>query len=281
VIAQPAGGTFDAAQEVALVTSEEATIYYTRDGSAPSTTSSRYDGPISIGGEERLRFVAVDSAGNLSPIGQADFVVTTSFRDDFESGDLSPWTTVGGVEAIQAPVASGGWAARVMSVDGRPAFLRRALGAPRGEIFVQVMVNVVSMGNSPLSLIRVRTPDNELILSIHLTQSGRLMLQTGDGTSIPSAARLAPGSWHELRVQVTVNGDAGAAGLWLNGVAVIPLSQPLDLGDEPVGQIQLGESAADRTFDVAFDDVVVDVVPIQSGFDVLIEPISATPRADR
>jgi Chitobiase/beta-hexosaminidase C-terminal domain/Abnormal spindle-like microcephaly-assoc'd, ASPM-SPD-2-Hydin len=67
VAANPAGGAFTSAQSVALTASEPGTIYYTTDGTTPSTTTSPvYSSPITIGSTTTLKFVAVDRAGNAS-----------------------------------------------------------------------------------------------------------------------------------------------------------------------------------------------------------------------
>ncbi|MCP3058628.1 chitobiase/beta-hexosaminidase C-terminal domain-containing protein [Myxococcus sp. K38C18041901] len=54
-------------------------IYFTRDGSAPSTASLRYSSPLSLPGSGtlRVRFLAVDRAGHLSKPGDEQFVVDT------------------------------------------------------------------------------------------------------------------------------------------------------------------------------------------------------------
>ncbi|WP_439022596.1 chitobiase/beta-hexosaminidase C-terminal domain-containing protein [Bacillus thuringiensis] len=64
----PAGGTFGSVQSVALTTNEAATIYYTLDGSIPTTNSNVYNSPIVINTNTTLRCVAKDLAGNLSSV---------------------------------------------------------------------------------------------------------------------------------------------------------------------------------------------------------------------
>ena len=68
VTATPAGGTYDAPVSVSLEADETATIYYTTDGTTPTTSSSVYEEPISISAETTLRFFAVDDAGNQSTV---------------------------------------------------------------------------------------------------------------------------------------------------------------------------------------------------------------------
>jgi PKD repeat protein len=61
-------GTYFGDVKVTLTPSENGVIYYTVDGSDPSSSSSRkvYTGPITISSTTSLRYVAVDVAGNPS-----------------------------------------------------------------------------------------------------------------------------------------------------------------------------------------------------------------------
>ena len=49
---------------VTLTVNEPATIYYTLDGSTPTTSSAVYNGPVSISPNTVLKFFAIDLAGN-------------------------------------------------------------------------------------------------------------------------------------------------------------------------------------------------------------------------
>jgi hypothetical protein len=62
--ASPPGGTYTSAQSVVLSANEAATIYYTTDGSTPTTSSPTYSGPIPISTTTTLNFFAKDLAGN-------------------------------------------------------------------------------------------------------------------------------------------------------------------------------------------------------------------------
>src|SRR5439155_10024871 len=66
VSASPAGATYTSAQSVTLAASEPATIYYTKDGTTPTTSSAVYSGPISITATTTLTFYAKDTDGNSS-----------------------------------------------------------------------------------------------------------------------------------------------------------------------------------------------------------------------
>jgi len=69
-------GTYIGSQTIALSATEGATIYYTLDGSNPTTASLVYSGPITMTGDTILKYFAKDSAGNESPVQTANFIIT-------------------------------------------------------------------------------------------------------------------------------------------------------------------------------------------------------------
>jgi chitobiase/beta-hexosaminidase-like protein len=72
----PNGGTFASPQSITLsTTTPSATIYYTVDGSAPSTASTAYTGPISISSNTTLKAIATASGFQPSTVSSADFVI--------------------------------------------------------------------------------------------------------------------------------------------------------------------------------------------------------------
>jgi sulfur carrier protein ThiS len=68
VTASPAGGLYNEPQNVSLTASEPADIYYTTDGTDPTTNSSLYTGLVYIAADTTLKFMAIDTDGNQSVI---------------------------------------------------------------------------------------------------------------------------------------------------------------------------------------------------------------------
>ena len=71
--ALPVGGTYAKAQTVSLACEDNsgllcAAIYYTLDGSEPTSSSTQYAGPIRISTDRVLRFFAEDPAGNQQAV---------------------------------------------------------------------------------------------------------------------------------------------------------------------------------------------------------------------
>lgn len=76
-VASPAGGAFAVPQIVVLTADEPAAIYYTTDGSSPSTSSPVYSDPLTIDVDTVLSFAAVDPAGNAEAVQGETYVIDT------------------------------------------------------------------------------------------------------------------------------------------------------------------------------------------------------------
>jgi len=90
----PAGGTYDSAQSVTLTASETSTIYYTVDGSAPTTASTQYSGAISVSTTTTLMFFAVDTAGNPESVKTETYTIVIAEPDTTVPDTTAPVTMV-------------------------------------------------------------------------------------------------------------------------------------------------------------------------------------------
>jgi hypothetical protein len=72
----PPAGTYSGQQSVIISdTANNATIYYTSDGTPPTTSSTVYSGPIAVSASETLKAVAVVSGYQTSVAGKASYVI--------------------------------------------------------------------------------------------------------------------------------------------------------------------------------------------------------------
>lgn len=78
-VISPAGGTFTAAQSVTITDSTAgATIYYTTDGTPPTTSSAKYTAAISVTTSETIEAIAVASGYNTSSTASEIFTINTT-----------------------------------------------------------------------------------------------------------------------------------------------------------------------------------------------------------
>jgi len=75
----PAAGTYTTAQTVTISDATSgATIYYTTNGAAPTTSSTKYTGPIAVSGTETIEAIAVAAGHSQSAVGSATYTITIS-----------------------------------------------------------------------------------------------------------------------------------------------------------------------------------------------------------
>jgi Chitobiase/beta-hexosaminidase C-terminal domain/Legume lectin domain len=87
----PAAGTYTSAQSVSISDATSgATIYYTTNGSTPTTSSTKYTGPIAVGSTETLEVIAVASGDTNSAIASATYTISSSSG----SGSANPETVI-------------------------------------------------------------------------------------------------------------------------------------------------------------------------------------------
>jgi PKD repeat protein len=87
-------GTFEIVKSVNLTATDNLdtnpTIYYTTDGTTPTTSSTKYTGPITVDKAMKLRFFAVDDAGNTSPVGSRTYDVKSDVYVEVTASNDAP-----------------------------------------------------------------------------------------------------------------------------------------------------------------------------------------------
>ena len=81
----PAGGTYAGSVSVTLSVNEQATTYYTTDGSTPTTSSSVYSGPLNFTTTTTLKFFSKDTAGNSETVQTEVYTITEAAETIFAS----------------------------------------------------------------------------------------------------------------------------------------------------------------------------------------------------
>ncbi len=72
----PAAGTYTSAQSVTISDSTAGTtIYYTTNGTTPTTSSTKYAGPVSVSASETLEAIAVETGFTNSPVATAAYTI--------------------------------------------------------------------------------------------------------------------------------------------------------------------------------------------------------------
>jgi hypothetical protein len=192
----------------------------------------------------------------------ATFTAAPLFKDGFESGGTSRWTFATGLVVQQQDVYAGRYAARATS-DGSATYAYAQLPTSQPEVFDRFRFKVNSQGSDNVTLgkLRAGAGAGAPIVAFYRSGSGKLCLRNEvAGTSL-CAVSPSLGVWHTLQVHART-GAGGLTEVWLDGTRLAALSQNQALGSAPVGRIQIGNNQAARTYDMLFDDVVVDTTRI-------------------
>ena len=87
-------GPYTSAQIVTISdTTAGATIYYTTDGTTPTTSSTVYSGPITVSSSETLEAIATASGYSTSPVASAAYTITLPTATPFFSLAAGPYTS--------------------------------------------------------------------------------------------------------------------------------------------------------------------------------------------
>jgi chitodextrinase len=203
---------------------------------------------------------AFDRAGNRSPRSATTNATTypaALFRDGFESGDLSQWTKVSGLAVTSGDAAAGAWSARALGAL-QPAYAYRQLATAVNDLDAGLQVRVAAFDPSSAALLKLRTATGTSLLRLFVTGAGRLAVRNDvTGVTATSTTTLAAGRWYAARVLVSVNGTASTVEVSLDGVRVAALSTTQSLGTTPIGRVQIGDDATGKSYDIAYDEVIL------------------------
>ena len=96
----PAAGVYTSAQNVTIsTTTEDATIYYTEDGSTPTASSTPYTGAIAVSATTTIKAIAVKEGNNNSSVASATYTII-----EHAGTQADPYTVADARAAIDAGV---------------------------------------------------------------------------------------------------------------------------------------------------------------------------------
>ena len=241
-----------------------------RDGERVQTvdaTRTYRDTAAAPGRGHRYSVEALDAAGNVSSPSEATVEVPqrTVFRDGFESGDLSQWTSSSSLTVEQGSAAVGRWGARGSTTNGK-TFASKQLPSEYSDLYYGIRFRIASQGATTVSLLKFKRVAGGALMRLFVTSTGRLAIRNDvTGETITSSTPVAPGAWHTARVRLRIDGTASRIEVSLNGSTVTALTKTASLGTNPIGRIELGDDATAKTYDLSFDEVIVDAPPASDG----------------
>ncbi len=233
-----------------------------RDGELIDTTgitTSYADNTVVGSVSYQYQIRALDAIGNVSGLSnQVTITAPFLFRDDFESGDLTTnWTFVNGLTVQQQEVYDGAYAARQTStVDSTWAY--KQLAAGQNNVYYRLRFKIISLASTTY-LLKFRTSSGSALLGVFVTNTNKLAYRNDYvGANTISTTIVSHGVWHDLQARVFISGASSQVKIWLDGVQINDLSNTVSLGTTSVRRIQIGDNTGGHTYDVIFDNVLVN-----------------------
>ena len=217
----PSAGTYSADQLITIQSSTAgATIYYTTDGSVPTTSSNVYVNPISVAGNGTnvtIKAVAVKSGMTVSTIASATYIIDTSILFSYlpsSAGGLiqSSWIPPAGSDADMYAYDDFtlGSTQPINEVDWRGGY---AQGAPYGHAsdFTVTFFDSTTDGSQPL-VTRPDTPEIYLAKYTAGGNAGETLVGIFGGIAmydykfvLPTSFQAVGGKKYWLRIEASQN----------------------------------------------------------------------------
>jgi Chitobiase/beta-hexosaminidase C-terminal domain len=151
---QPAG-TYTAAQLVSISdAASSATIYYTTDGSTPTTNSSLASGPITISTTETLKAIATATGYSTSPVASAAYTITPPAAAVPVISSLSPAFTNAAGTSFTLTVTGSGFTSDTVVYFGETALATQFVSPT--QITAQALA--VYIASAGVTSVSIQTP---------------------------------------------------------------------------------------------------------------------------
>ena len=115
----PAAGTYNAVQNVTISAEAGTTIYYTLDGTGPTTTSEVYNTPITVSETQTIKAIAVKDE-KVSPVATATYTINLPLTT---MDQIFAKATAVGSTPTSVEITFGNWVVSAVKEDGKTAFV--------------------------------------------------------------------------------------------------------------------------------------------------------------
>jgi hypothetical protein len=200
-----ASGSYSVAQRLTITDSlTGSTIYYTTDGTTPTTSSTEYTGPITVSSTETIEAIAARSGYSISAVTTATYTINTTVPGfTLSASPVSVSVPLGGSATCTISANVGGITGTVtLAATGLPSAVSASF-APGSAAGTQVLT--LTAGTSSA------TTSSPVTVTISGT-SGSLIATTTVALSITAELSFAPGSGGTTSLTVTPGTTTGNTG---------------------------------------------------------------------
>lgn len=152
----PAAGTYTSAQTVTIAATSGATIYYTTDGTTPTTSSAVYSSPITVSSTETIQALAVVSGASASSVASATYTINIASNPVPVVGSLSPAFTTAGSGTFTLTVNGSSFSSGSTVYWGSMALTTKYVSAT--QLTAQVPASLTATAGTPTITVQTPTP---------------------------------------------------------------------------------------------------------------------------
>lgn len=152
----PTAGTYTSAQTVTIAATSGAIIYYTTDGSTPTTSSAVYSSPITVSSTETIQALAVVSGASASSVSSATYTINIASNPVPVVGSLSPAFTTVGSGTFTLIVNGSSFSSGSTVYWGSTALTTKYVGS--AQLTAQVPASLISTAGTATVTVQTPTP---------------------------------------------------------------------------------------------------------------------------
>jgi len=213
----PDGGSFNSVQTVSMSATDanNFTIYYTTDNSDPTLASTVYSTPFTLSSTKTIKYIAIDSAGNRSPIQSAVFTINNTsnvaqFGNEITAESTIATNNTGGSSSFIPTVSVDGASVTEykFKIDTASYSAQIAKSIPIDISGLQDGRHTISIVGFDGTSLQPESEATELSFVVDNTAPDNVVFSTPSGTTITTDTTITMSSDNSANIYYTTDGSA-------------------------------------------------------------------------
>ena len=212
----PDGGSFNSVQTVSMNATDvnNYTIYYTTDNSDPTQNSTAYSTPLTVSSTQTVKAIAIDSAGNATPIISSAFTISNTsnvaqFGSEVTAGSTIATNNSGGSSSFVPTISIDGASVTEykFKIDTASYSAQIPKATPIDISGLQEGLHTISILGYAGTSLQLESEATTLSFSVDNTAPDNVAFSTPSGTEITSDTTITMSSSNSDAIYYTTDGS--------------------------------------------------------------------------